>query len=245
MKKIVVVSGGFDPLHSGHVSMLAEAKQLGDKLIVALNSDAWLTRKKGKPFMSYNERSIILAAVRYVDEVIPFNDDDGSAVNALESLQELYPTDKIIFANGGDRTKKNIPELTVEGVKFVYGVGGKNKTNASSTLLENWAVGRVERDWGWWSVIKTYPGVKVKELVVNPGEQLSKQRHQHRRELWTVLSGVATVVVGDHLAVLEQGDETEIDQGLWHQLLNKGESPLHVLEVQLGVICEESDIERK
>ena len=243
--KIVVCSGGFDPIHSGHIAMLRDAKQLGDKLIVALNSDAWLSRKKGKPFMSVDERYMVLSAISYVEEIVPFNDDDDTAIDALEIVKKKYPDDQIIFANGGDRNKKNIPELVVKGVKFVYGVGGSNKMNSSSTLLLNWNTERTLREWGWWTVIKVYPGVKVKELVVNPGKSLSRQRHQHRKELWTILSGVATVKVGEHLQVLEQGDETEIEKGLWHQLCNTSSIPLHVLEVQLGELCEESDIERQ
>ena len=73
--KIVVVSGGFDPVHSGHIEYLKSAKQHGDKLIVALNSDSWLEKKKGKPFMSFNERRSIIEAIEYVEEVMHFNDD--------------------------------------------------------------------------------------------------------------------------------------------------------------------------
>ena len=88
--KIIVVSGGFDPIHSGHIEYLKCAKEHGHKLIVALNSDKWLEKKKGKPFMTFNERKSILEAIQYVDEVIDFEDDDkGSCINALEKIKNL------------------------------------------------------------------------------------------------------------------------------------------------------------
>ena len=105
--KLIVVSGGFDPIHSGHIAYFKAAKDLGDKLIVALNSDEWLENKKGKYFMPFKERKIILESIYYVDEAISFEDDDlGSCINALEKVKRLYPDADIYFANGGDRTKK-------------------------------------------------------------------------------------------------------------------------------------------
>ena len=118
--KIVIVSGGFDPIHSGHISYLKDAKNFGDKLIVALNSDEWLENKKGKFFMPFSERKIILENINYVDEVIDFEDDQqGSAINAIEKVKSLYPNDQILFANGGDRDKTNIPEMFVDDVEFI------------------------------------------------------------------------------------------------------------------------------
>ena len=106
--KIVLITGGFDPLHSGHISYLAAAKQLGDRLVVGVNSDAWLSRKKGRPFMPAVERVAVIENLRMVDRCILFNDDDGSGIEAIRDVQMLYPEDEIIFANGGDRTAVNI-----------------------------------------------------------------------------------------------------------------------------------------
>ena len=136
--KIVLISGGFDPIHSGHLKYIEEAKKLGDKLVVALNSDEWLIKKKGKFFLPFSERKNILTSMANVDEVIDFLDDEvGSVINALNDLKEKYPKVIIIFANGGDRNNTNIPEMNVQGIDFQFGVGS-SKINSSSWILENW-----------------------------------------------------------------------------------------------------------
>ena len=112
---------------------------MGDKLIVALNSDEWLIKKKGKEFMPFEERKIVLENIKCVDQVIGFEDDDlGSCINALKSIKNMFPNDEIIFANGGDRNKENIPEMSEEDVKFLFGVGGNLKRNSSSSILDKW-----------------------------------------------------------------------------------------------------------
>jgi D-beta-D-heptose 7-phosphate kinase/D-beta-D-heptose 1-phosphate adenosyltransferase len=142
MKTIVLVTGGFDPLHSGHIAYFNAARELGDKLIVGVNSNEWLTRKKGAPFMSWEERATIIAALYTVDRVINFNDDDNTARDAVRKVREIYPNHQIVFANGGDRNKDNIPEMDLLkeylNLKFEFGVGG-DKTNSSSKLLASWA----------------------------------------------------------------------------------------------------------
>lgn len=138
--KIVLVTGGFDPIHSGHIHYLNDAKKLGYKLIVGLNSDKWLIRKKGKNFLSIEERKLIVENLKPVDYVISFNDEDGSACDAIEAI--LSDTwDTVVFANGGDRNNTNTPEYIKyekhPDVEFAFGVGG-NKTNSSSKILANW-----------------------------------------------------------------------------------------------------------
>jgi len=130
--KIVVVSGGFDPIHSGHVALLRDAAELGDILIAGLNSDEWLTRKKGKPFMPFNERKSVLGAIQWVDTVWAFDDVDNTACDLLNKVREYYLQDtsesyEFIFVNGGDRVETNNAEINVEGWKFVYGIGGFGK----------------------------------------------------------------------------------------------------------------------
>ena len=134
--KIVVVSGGFDPIHSGHLAYFKEAKELGMYLIVGVNSDEWLIRKKGYVFMPIEEREEIIKSIKYVNGVNRFNDDDDSSIDLLNKVKYWYPSDEIIFANGGDRNESNCRELSVSGVKFVFGVGGTDKKNSSSKIVE-------------------------------------------------------------------------------------------------------------
>ena len=139
-KTIVIASGGFDPIHSGHINYLNEAAKLGNYLFVAVNSDAWLVRKKGKAFMEWNERATIVQNLKPVDSVIAFDDFDGTAKDAIIKVRKYNLDAKIIFANGGDRTKDNIPEMDIQddNLEFVFGVGGENKQNSSSWILNSW-----------------------------------------------------------------------------------------------------------
>ena len=133
-EKIVAVSGGFSPIHIGHIRYFKDAKKLGDKLIVILNTDEFLKRKKGIVFISYRERKEIIESIKYVDEVIRCIDKDQSV---CETLKYLKPD---IFAKGGDRILGNIPEkdtCEVLGIKMVFGVGG-GKIQSSSWLLKNY-----------------------------------------------------------------------------------------------------------
>jgi len=252
MKTIVVVSGGFDPIHSGHIKLIKQARALGDMLIVGINSDEWLARKKGRAFMPWQERLCVLNNLSSVDEVYTFDDEDGTACHLLEQVRAHYPDARIIFANGGDRTKNNIPEMSVAGVEFVFGVGGSDKANSSSWILQEWKAPKTERAWGYYRVLhEAGPQVKVKELTVEPGQRLSMQRHQHRAEHWFVTQGTATVYTinrksdAELLGVFEQHQHIHIDRGEWHQLCNETDQPLRVVEIQYGDRCEEQDIQRQ
>ena len=134
---IVLVTGGFDPVHSGHIRYFKEARMLGDMLIVGLNSDEWLERKKGRAFMPWNERLCIINNLAMVDEVYTFDDEDGSAQHFIQQVRAHYPDATLIFANGGDRTAENTPEISVPNVEFVFGVGG-SKTASSGDFLQRW-----------------------------------------------------------------------------------------------------------
>ena len=138
IKNVIILSGGFDPVHKGHMRMFREAANLGANVIVGLNSDDWLTRKKGKPFMKWEERAEILECCKFINQVISFNDDDGTACDLIEKVNDMYDTDqKIYFANGGDRGKDNVPEVDTckdLGVIMLWGVGG-GKIQSSSWLI--------------------------------------------------------------------------------------------------------------
>lgn len=249
--KIVLVTGGFDPLHSGHIEYFKAAKQLGNLLVVGINSDEWLARKKGKAFMNAVERKSIIENLYQVHKVIEFNDNDGSAIDAIRRVKEMFPRDKIVFANGGDRTKDNIPEMVFEDVEFVFGVGGTTKANSSSWILEEWKAPKTVRPWGYYRVLHDVYRTKVKELTVEPGESLSMQRHRLRNEYWLVTSGQCLVESmmpnGYLLPPRELGlhDSIRIQLGDWHKLSNPYEEPCRIVEIQYGTSCDESDIERR
>ena len=129
--RTVCVSGGLDPIHKGHIRMIQEAAKYGD-VIVILNSDEWLIRKKGKYFMCWDERAEIVSAIKGVVKVVKAKDDDGTV---CQTLRELKPT---YFANGGDRKDFNTPEGEVckeLNITMVWGVGG-DKIQSSSWLIE-------------------------------------------------------------------------------------------------------------
>jgi cytidyltransferase-like protein len=255
MKRIVLITGGFDPLHSGHIAYIKAAKALGDTLIVGINSDAWLRQKKGQEFMSWEERSTIVSNLYDVDRVINFNDSDSSAKDAIRKVRAIHPNAQIIFANGGDRTKENIPEMDLLSemlhLEFVFGVGGADKKNSSSWILQEWKAPKTERPWGYYRVLHEVPGMKVKELTVNPGYSLSMQRHNLRAEYWIVSDGEAIVnrqmESGYSLpsVTLRRHVEYQVPVKEWHQLTNPFDVPVKVVEIQYGEQCIEEDIERK
>lgn len=254
MKKIVLVTGGFDPIHSGHIAYFKAARTLGDMLIVGLNSDEWLTRKKGRAFMPWNERLCIVNNLSMVDEVFTFDDEDGSARQFIRQVRAHYPDAELIFANGGDRTKDNIPEMDVidSNLTFTFGVGGEDKKNSSSWILTEWKAPKTERQWGYYRVLhENNNEVKLKELTVEPGKSLSMQRHRDRSEHWFVAEGIASVYTLNRstdpelVGEFKKFDHIHIKKTQWHQLANEIDKPLKLIEIQYGDRCEEEDIERR
>ena len=250
--KIVICTGGYDPVHSGHLAYFHAAKQLGDKLVVGLNSDEWLTRKKGRPFMPMSERFALISALRIVDEVVTYNDDDGSSRDAIVRVRQKYPDAEIIFANGGDRTKDNIPEMIFDDVEFVFGIGGQDKKNSSSWILEDWKKPKTDRIWGYYRVLHEVGArTKLKELTVNPGTCLSMQKHEQRAEFWFVAEGEAAVYTlnqssdHEHIGTFREHEYIFIGLSQWHMLCNETDQPLKLIEIQYGNNCVEDDIERK
>lgn len=256
MKKIVLCTGGYDPIHSGHIAYFEAAKKLGDCLVVGVNSDSWLTRKKGRPFMPFAERVAVVSALQAVDLVVEFNDSDNTACDAILQVRQMYPDAQIVFANGGDRGSDNTPEMQLafadDNLKFAFAVGGEDKKNSSSWILEEWKNPRTTRNWGWYRVLDDKPqaGYKVKELVIAPGQSLSDQRHQYRSEHWYVLGGSCNIKTEynnykQEVLLNSLSSGFVIGQGVWHQAINNTDSPCYILEVQYGEKCVEEDIERR
>jgi len=256
-QKVVVVSGGFDPLHSGHIAYLKEARKLGSKLIVAINSDDWLEAKKGRFFMPQSERAEIVKNLAFVDAVYankPEDDADGSCRAVLRNLLNKMPDVDIIFANGGDRTKSNIPEMQINNkrLSFKFGVGGEDKKNSSSWILKEWKYFTEKRVWGEFSNLFEDEAVKVKELIIEPGQGISYQRHFKRSELWFVSKGMVNVKHASanegpknpRVHTLKTDDQIHIRVGDYHQAYNPFSEPAHIIEIQYGEETNEEDIER-
>ena len=167
---------------------------------------------------------------------------------------ENTPSENIvIFANGGDRNEGNIPEMdnfaTSSRVSFEFGVGGEDKKNSSSWILENWKNPITKRKWGHYKVFDEREGVKVKELVIAPKSSLSDQKHFKRSEHWYILEGSCTIYLeedGKNSEVkMNVHDSLIIKQGTWHKAVNLSNFKCSILEVQYGDACVEEDIERR
>ena len=138
INNVIILSGGFDPIHKGHIRMFREAANLGAQVVVGLNSDEWLTRKKGKPFMEWDERAEILESCKFVSQVMSMDDSDDTANDIIKQVSKKYEGYNIYFANGGDRGKGNVPEMSTckeLGVVMLWGIGG-GKIQSSSWLID-------------------------------------------------------------------------------------------------------------
>jgi len=253
-EKIIVFSGGFDPVHSGHIECIKACQELG-RVIIALNSDDWLARKKGHSFMPFDERFAILKEFKNVLSVISFDDSDDTACDAIQQTLDMWPNYTIVFANGGDRTSTNIPEMERfkdnPRVEFEFGVGGNNKKNSSSWILEQWKNPSVKRRWGEYITYYDSIKCKIKRLMIEPGKSISMQYHNLRTEFWYVESGEGTAYTldayGDEVVHewLKQHSEYKVRRKEWHRLENTGTDMLCIVEIQYGEKCVEDDIIRK
>ncbi len=215
--KRIAISGGFDPIHPGHIAMIEEATKHGEVHII-VNSDEWLIRKKGFFFQPWVDRKKILEA--YTPHVHAVDDADGTVCEALRRIKPDY------FGNGGDRGKTNTPELTVceeLGILPVFELGG-GKYSSSSALN---AKQRVTTKWGWYDVILDMHKIKVKMLHIEAGKTLSLQRHADRSEFFFMPNGEMRINLPN----------------VWHVLEAPQDEALDLLEVQVGISTEE-DIER-
>jgi len=249
---IIVITGGFDPIHSGHIEYIKDASNYG-KVVIGLNSDEWLQRKKGKSFMTFGERYTILSELKGVLCVIGFDDTDDTACAAISKAKEMFPDSNIIFGNGGDRKKENIPEQesfkSDSRVEFIFSIGGDNKKNSSSWILSEWSSPTKARIWGEFITYYDSSQVKVKRLVLAPGKSISMQYHNKRSEYWFVESGIGTVstLLNNEeklVKALGKFDSFEVPLKEWHRLKNTGAAELCIVEIQYGATCTEEDIIR-
>lgn len=140
MDDIVLVSGGFDPIHSGHIKLIKEASEHG-RVVILLNSDQWLRNKKGMEFLPFKEREIIMSALKNVINVISCGNIDETCIDGIKIAIDKYKNSRIKFANGGDRDDKTTPESIFcnnNNIELLWGIGGNNKSNSSSWILKKW-----------------------------------------------------------------------------------------------------------
>ncbi|MBI2612567.1 adenylyltransferase/cytidyltransferase family protein [Candidatus Kaiserbacteria bacterium] len=246
--KWVAVSGGFDPIHVGHVRLFKAARRLGDKLVVILNNDSWLRAKKGFVFMPQKERAELIRAFPFVDKVVltdhKKDDPDRSVTRALSKVRPA------VFANGGDRFKKNVPEVSAckrLGIKMVYNVGKGGKVQSSSWMIDaaRKPASRTVRPWGEYYGWDSGRGWNLKTIYLHPRKRVSLQYHRHREEWWLLVSGDAYATVPDGLkdrtVPLKKGQVFTVAKKQVHRLGSKKGGV--VVEVAYGDF-DENDIVR-
>ena len=243
-----LVSGGFDPVHAGHLRMFQDAKKISHKLILLLNNDDWLTKKKGKPFMNENQRKEILNEFKSISEVIIQTSSDKSSSQAIESFVHNNLNKSICYCNGGDRSNiENILEADIckkLGIDLVFGVGGQEKIESSSQLTKNY-LGNVEkRPWGNYHIIAKNTGYQIKEIKVAEGAKLSLQKHKSRSEFWQIVRGKSKITIEESDHYLKEKEHIYIPKNTIHRIENIGKEELIFIEIQLGENLREDDIIR-
>lgn len=243
-----LVSGGFDPVHIGHLRMFKDAKKIANKVILLLNNDEWLIKKKGKPFMTENQRKEILEEFESISEVIIQKSSDPSSSLAIEEFVKENPYKTICYCNGGDRSNtKNIRESEIckkIGVDLQFGIGGERKVESSSKLTKNY-LGEIEkRPWGNYHIIARNLGYQIKEIKVSASSKLSLQKHHNRAEFWQIIKGKCNVTVDKKKYKLKNNDHIYIPKDTIHRIENIGKDELIFIEIQLGEDIKEEDIIR-
>lgn len=233
----VAVSGGFDPIHIGHIRMFKRAKALGDKLVVIVNNDNWLLSKKGYVFMPEKERAEVIGSLPFVDKVVLTDHTENDAdPSVTRTLARVRPT---IFANGGDRKKmSDIPEASMckkLGIKMVFNVGEGGKVQSSSWMIAKASrpVKKTTRPWGEYYGWDQGKGWNLKTIYIKPKSRLSLQYHHRREECWLLVDGDAMATLHD-----TKGKESRVQlkKGVTYCV---GKKQVHRLESKKGGVVVE------
>ncbi len=248
----VIVSGGFDPIHLGHLNLINEASKLG-KVIVIVNSDEFLLKKKGFFLIPSNERVEIIKNIKNVESVFLSIDKDESVSESIKTLAQDNSFNIKFFANGGDRkTEADIPEQKIceeNNIELVFDVGG-GKTQSSSNLFKeaidvfNFYKNYTKKPWGSYLNLLKESNFLVKKILVDANEEISYQSHEFRDEHWILVEGNLEVINGSSTRVLESNDYDFIKRGAKHRIRNIGSNTAVMIEVQFGDKIDENDIKR-
>mgnify|MGYP000044083281 FL=1 len=248
----VVVSGGFDPIHLGHLNLINDAATLG-KVIVIANSDNFLLRKKGFFLMPFIERVEIIKNLKNVDSVFLSIDDDDSVSESIKALSSDKSLNIKYFANGGDRSNQlDIPEYQIckeNNIELVFDIGG-GKTQSSSSLFNdaketlNSYKNSVNKPWGSYINLLEGSNFLVKKILVKVNEEISYQSHCFRDEHWILVEGNLEVINGNSTRTLEANDYEFIKRNAKHRIKNIGAITAVMIEVQFGDKIDEKDIKR-
>ena len=243
-----LVSGGFDPVHVGHLRMFKDAQRLSNNVIILLNNDEWLIKKKGKPFMNQDQRKEILDEFKGISRVIIQTSSDKSSTKAIEEFVLKNPNKNICYCNGGDRSNiKNILEADIckkLGVSLEFGVGGENKIESSSQLTKNYLGNIEKRPWGNYHIIAKNTGYQIKEIKINQKSKLSLQKHENRSEFWQIVRGKSKITIENQEHFLKEKEHIYIPKKTIHRIENIGKEDLIFIEIQLGENLKEEDIIR-